>query len=69
MSNKRTPADLALDILINCALTRLSEVDDIHLASMITPGSIVIPGALTIAATLGSDPVACAKQLLPVTRQ
>ena len=56
--NKRTPADPALDILINCALTRLSEVDDIHLASMITPGSIVIPGALTIAATLGSDPAA-----------
>jgi 2-methylcitrate dehydratase PrpD len=38
------------DIAINCALVRLSEVDDIHLASMTTPGSIAIPTALTIAA-------------------
>jgi 2-methylcitrate dehydratase PrpD len=40
---------LALDIATNCALARLSEVDDIHLASMTTPGSIVVAGALTIA--------------------
>jgi 2-methylcitrate dehydratase PrpD len=40
------------EVAINCALVRLSEVDDIHLASMTTPGSIVIPVALTIAATL-----------------
>jgi 2-methylcitrate dehydratase PrpD len=40
------------DVAINCALVRLSEVDDIHLASMTTPGSIVIPTALTIAATV-----------------
>jgi 2-methylcitrate dehydratase PrpD len=43
---------LALDLATRCALTRLSEIDDIHLASMTTPGSIVIPGALTIASTL-----------------
>jgi len=36
------------DVARNCALARLSEVDDIHLASMTTPGSIVIPAALTI---------------------
>jgi len=54
--NRRTPAEPALDVLINCALTRLSEVDDIHLASMITPGAIVIPGAVTIAAVLASEP-------------
>ena len=54
--NRRTPAEPALDVLINCALTRLSEVDDIHLASMITPGSIVIPGAVTVAAVLASEP-------------
>ena len=54
--NRRTPAEPALDVLINCALTRLSEVDDIHLASMITPGAIVIPGAVTIAAALASEP-------------
>jgi 2-methylcitrate dehydratase PrpD len=40
------------DVATNCALARLSETDDIHLASMITAGSIVIPGALTIARAL-----------------
>jgi 2-methylcitrate dehydratase PrpD len=39
-------------IAIHCALTRLSEVDDIHLAAMITPGAIVVPAALTIAASM-----------------
>jgi 2-methylcitrate dehydratase PrpD len=43
---------LALDLVTRCALTRLSEIDDIHLPSMTTPGSIVIPGALTIASRL-----------------
>ena len=41
---------LAGEIATRCACTRLSEVDDIHLASMITPGAIVVPAALTIAA-------------------
>ena len=36
-----------------CALARLSEVDDIHLASGTTPGSLVVPSALTIGAALG----------------
>src|SRR5207302_2264417 len=40
----------ALDLATRCALARLSEIDDIHLPSMITPGAIVIPGALTLAA-------------------
>src|SRR5262249_60464917 len=39
----------ALDLAIRCALARLSEIDDIHLPSMTTPGAIVIPGALTLA--------------------
>ena len=43
---------VALDLATRCALARLSEIDDIHLASMTTPGSIVIPGALTIAGGL-----------------
>jgi 2-methylcitrate dehydratase PrpD len=43
---------LALDLSTRCALARLSEIDDIHLASMITPGGIVIPAALTLAAAL-----------------
>src|SRR5215467_13398535 len=42
----------ALDLATRCALARLSEIDDIHLPSMTTPGAIVIPGALTLAATL-----------------
>src|SRR5262249_56254578 len=36
-----------LDLATRCALARLSEIDDIHLASMTTPGAIVIPAALT----------------------
>src|ERR671931_290264 len=43
-------SDTVCDIGIHCALARLSEIDNIHLASSITPGSIVIPTALTIAA-------------------
>jgi 2-methylcitrate dehydratase PrpD len=43
-------AALSDRVAIHCALTRLSEVDDIHLAAMITPGAIVGPAALTLAA-------------------
>jgi len=49
---KASPGDLALEVMINCALPRLSEIDDIHFASMITPGAIVVPSALTMAAAL-----------------
>src|SRR5256885_16002541 len=50
--HKLTPAEkqLGIDLSTRCALARLSEIDDIHLASMITPGGIVIPAALTLAA-------------------
>src|SRR5262249_2045769 len=41
---------LALHLATRCALARLSEIDDIHLSSMMTPSAIVIPGALTLAA-------------------
>jgi 2-methylcitrate dehydratase PrpD len=44
--------DIGLDLATRCALARLSEIDDIHLPSMITPSAIVVPGALTLAATL-----------------
>jgi 2-methylcitrate dehydratase PrpD len=40
-------------LAIRCALARLSEIDDIHLAAMITPGAIVVPAALTIADARG----------------
>ena len=45
-------APLLEQVAINCALARLSEVDDIHLGAMITPGAIVVPAALTVAASL-----------------
>jgi len=45
-------------VATNCALARLSEIDDIHLASGITPGALVVPAALTIAASLGRRDVA-----------
>jgi len=49
----RKDADALGDSLaINVALARLSEIDDIHLGAMITPGAIVLPSALTIAASL-----------------
>jgi 2-methylcitrate dehydratase PrpD len=43
---------LALDLATRCALARLSEIDDIHLASMTTPGAIAVPAAVTLAATM-----------------
>ena len=41
-------------VAVNCALARLSEVDDIHLGSGTTPGALVVPAALTMGAALGS---------------
>jgi 2-methylcitrate dehydratase PrpD len=46
------------DVALHCALARLSEADDIHLASMTTPGSIVIPAAFILAAGLDAADVA-----------
>lgn len=45
------PSDPGWRLMNLCARARLSELDDIHLASMTTAGSIVIPGALAIAAS------------------
>lgn len=41
-------------VALNCALARLSEVDDIHLSSATTPGAIVVSAALTLAGVLGA---------------
>jgi len=49
-TKEKTASDLYDDLAIHCALVRLSEIDDIHLPSMTTPGSIVIPAAMTLAA-------------------
>ncbi len=43
----------APDLATGCAVTRSSEIDNIHLASTTTPGGIVIPAALVIAAMRG----------------
>jgi 2-methylcitrate dehydratase PrpD len=50
----KTPLD---DVLTRCAITRLSEIDDIHLPSGTTPGSIIVPTAIVLSAHLGiTDP-------------
>ena len=54
---------LAGEIATHCASTRLSEVDDIYLGAMITPGAIVVPAALAIAASrpqIAADDLAAA---------
>jgi 2-methylcitrate dehydratase PrpD len=54
-----------LDVATHCALARMSEIDGIHLASTTTPGAIVIPGAIAVAATLPkSDPAALAAAVI-----
>lgn len=61
----RECAGASLEIAIHCAVTRLSEIDDIHLASMITPGSIVVPAALAMAAALSdAEPAALNNAIL-----
>ncbi|OGA00057.1 MAG: hypothetical protein A3H35_20530 [Betaproteobacteria bacterium RIFCSPLOWO2_02_FULL_62_17] len=40
-------------VMLHCAVTRLSEIDDIHLAAGTTPGAVIVPAALSIAAALG----------------
>jgi 2-methylcitrate dehydratase PrpD len=49
MQNEAPGSSLGLDIATRCAQARLSEIDDIHLPSMTTPGGIVIPAAISMA--------------------
>ena len=39
-------------VMLNCALARLSEIDDIHLASTTTPGAVIVPATLTLFSAL-----------------
>ena len=65
----QSAGDPSHDIAVNCATVRLSEVDDIHLAAMITPGSIVVPAALLIAATMPkTDAIALREAIALVDR-
>ena len=59
----RDPGRLPARVALHCALARLSEVDDIHLASGTTPGAIVIPAALTLAGELGAGSAAVAEAI------
>jgi 2-methylcitrate dehydratase PrpD len=54
LAYRRADAVMSDRVAINCALARLSEIDDIHLGAMITPGAIVVPAALTISASMPS---------------
>lgn len=45
------------------AMTRLSEVDDIHMSSCTTPGSIIVPVALVAGAQLGASPEVMARSI------
>lgn len=48
-------SELAGRIALAVAQTRLTEVDDIHMPSCTTPGSVIVPAALLLAAELGAD--------------
>jgi 2-methylcitrate dehydratase PrpD len=48
----------------HCACARLSEIDDIHLASATTPGGVIVPAAVTLAAGLGADGAALARAIV-----
>jgi 2-methylcitrate dehydratase PrpD len=50
-------------VATNCALARLSEIDDIHLVSATTPGALVVPAALTIAASIDRKGAALAEAI------
>lgn len=43
------------------ATTRLTELDDIHMPTCTTPGSVVVPAAVTVAAHVGAGPAAYAR--------
>lgn len=55
---------LADQVALHCAVARLSEIDDIHLASCTTPGAILIPAAISIAATGPASGAALAEAIL-----
>jgi 2-methylcitrate dehydratase PrpD len=50
-------------VALNCALARLSEIDDIHLASGTTPGALIVPAALTIGGSNRSSGAAVAEAI------
>jgi 2-methylcitrate dehydratase PrpD len=58
------PPGVADQVMVRCAVTRLSEIDDIHLSSGTTPGAVVIPAALTLGAAQGASGEAIEEAIL-----
>jgi hypothetical protein len=54
----------APDLATACAVTRASEIDSIHLASATTPGGIIIPAALVVAALRGETDTAAVTEAI-----
>ena len=54
----------APDLATACAVTRASEIDSIHLASTTTPGGIIIPAALVMAALRGETDTAAVTEAI-----
>ena len=48
-------APLPSAVFLSCVSTRLTEMDDIDIASCTTPGSVVVPAALTLACHAGAS--------------
>jgi 2-methylcitrate dehydratase PrpD len=40
--------DFLGQIMMTCSITRLTEIDDIHLTSCVTPGSVIIPAVVSL---------------------
>jgi 2-methylcitrate dehydratase PrpD len=57
MAYQRVPANLNEMATVVACIARLSECDDIHLASCVTPGAIVVPIALAFAADHSADTI------------
>jgi 2-methylcitrate dehydratase PrpD len=57
---ERTVDAVLNEAMIRCAVTRLTEIDDIHLLSCTTVGSVVVPIAFTLASYIPGGPQAFA---------
>ncbi|HUY59724.1 MAG TPA: MmgE/PrpD family protein [Solirubrobacteraceae bacterium] len=49
------------DVVRRVAMTRMTELDDIHMRTCTTPGAVVVPTAVTVGAALNAGPAAYAR--------
>jgi len=49
------PVPLPAAVLLSCVVTRMTEMDDIDIASCTTPGSVAVPAALSLAFSAGAN--------------